>query len=184
MIEHPAYAAERRIWLYFCMPAILHIIAFTWIPDASAAEVSTGRAPYTIVDTAQIRCYSDSAEIEFPGAGADFFGQDAHYVGNEPAYKDNGDGTVTDLNTALMWQSDPGEKMTFSQAVAGASKCRLGGYEDWRLPTIKELYSLILFSGTDPDPRSINSSGQQPFIDTKYFKFRYGNPDRGERIID
>jgi len=172
------------VWLHFYMPVILYIIAFAWISGVLAADVSIGRIPYTIVDTAQIRCYSNNAEIEFPKAGADFFGQDAQYIGNEPAYKDNADGTVTDLNTRLMWQSDPGEKMTFKQAVAGAATCSLGGYDDWRLPTIKELYSLILFSGTDPDPRSWNSSRQRPFIDTKYFKFRYGNPDHGERIID
>ena len=166
------------------MPVILYVIAFAWISDVSAADASTGRVPYTIVDTAQIRCYSNNAEIQFPQAGAAFFGQDAHYAGNEPAYKDNGDGTVTDLNTALMWQSDPGEKMTFSQAVAGAATCRVGGYDDWRLPTIKELYSLILFSGTDPDPMSRNSSRQRPFIDTKYFRFRHGKADRGERIVD
>jgi len=166
------------------MPVVLYIIAFAWISDVSAAEVSADRVPYTIVDTAQIRCYSNNAEIEFPKAGADFFGQDAQYIGNEPAYKDNGDGTVTDLNTGLIWQSDPGEKMTFKQAVARASECRVGGYKDWRLPTIKELYSLILFNGTDPDPMSRNSSRQQPFIDRKYFKFQYGNPDHGERIID
>jgi len=175
---------QKKVWLHFYIPVTLYIIAFAWIPDVSAADVSADRVPYTIVDTAQNRCYSNNAEIEFPKANADFFGQDAQYAGNESAYKDNGDGTVTDLNTGLMWQSDPGEKMTFKQAVAGAATCRVGGYEDWRLPTIKELYSLILFSGTDPDPMSRNSSRQRPFIDTKYFKFRYGNPDRGERIID
>jgi len=184
MIERPGNTTEERIWLHFYMPVILYIIAFAWISDVSATDASTGKNPYTIVDTAQIRCYSNNAEIEFPKAAADFLGQDAQYIGNEPAYKDNGDGTITDLNTALMWQSDPGEKMTFTQAVAGAAKCGVGGYKDWRLPTIKELYSLILFSGTDPDPMSRSSSRQQPFIDTKYFKFRYGNPDRGERIID
>jgi len=83
-----------------------------------------------------------------------------------------------------MWESDPGEQMTFEKAVAGAGTCRVGGYEDWRLASIKELYSLILFSGTDPDPMSRDSSKQRPFIDTKYFKFRYGDPGRGERIID
>ena len=184
MIEHPNDATRENAWLGSCVPVILCMIILAWAPDVSADEVSNDKVPYTIVDTAQIRCYSNNAEIEFPKANADFFGQDAQYIGNEPAYKNNGDGTVTDLNTGLMWQSDPGEKMTFKQAVAGAATCRVGRYDDWRLATIKELYSLILFSGTDPDPRSQNSSRQRPFIDTKYFKFRYGNPDHGERIID
>jgi len=184
MIEYPNNTTQEKVWLHRYIPVILYMIILAWIPGVLAAEISTDRVPYTIVDTAQIRCYSNNAEIKFPKAGAAFFGQDAQYAGNEPAYKDNGDGTVTDLNTGLIWQSDPGEKMTFNQAVAGASKCRIAGYEDWRLPTIKELYSLIIFSGTDPDPMSQDSSSQQPFIDTKYFKFQYGNPDRGERIID
>ena len=184
MIEHPNNTTQEKAWLHFYKPVILCMTILAWIPDVSAAEISTGEIPYTIVDTAQIRCYSNNSEIEYPKEEAAFYGQDAQYTGNEPAYKNNGDGTVTDLNTGLMWQSDPGEKMTFNQAVAGAAKCRLAGYEDWRLPTIKELYSLILFSGTDPDPMSRDSAGQQPFIDTKYFKFRYGNPDLGERIID
>jgi hypothetical protein len=184
MAERANNAGQERVWLHFCMPAIICIIGFAWISEVSAAEAAGGSVPYAIVDTGQIRCYSNTTEIEFPKAGANFFGQDAQYIGNEPSYKAGGDGTVTDLNTGLMWQSDPGEKKTFNQAVAGASKCRLGGYKDWRLPSIKELYSLILFSGTDPDPMGRNSSGQQPFIDRKYFKFQYGNPQRGERIID
>lgn len=140
--------------------------------------------PYTIVDTGQVRCYNNITEIEYPGAGRVFCGQDAQYSGNQPAYKDNNDGTVTDLNTGLMWTKDPGGKRTYRQVVADASKCKVGGYSDWRLPTIKELYSLILFSGTDPDPMSANSSRQRPFIDTKYFKFQYGKAEDGDRIID
>ncbi|MFC1794261.1 DUF1566 domain-containing protein, partial [Planctomycetota bacterium] len=184
MNEHPNTSTRQKLWLYCYLTAILNILVFTWILDVSVVDASAGRAPYTIVDTSQVRCYSNNAEIEFPKTGAAFFGQDAQYIGSEPAYEDNADGTITDLNTGLMWQSDPGEKMTFNQAVAGASRCRIGGYADWQLPTIKELYSLILFSGTDPDPMSQDSSRQRPFIDTKYFKFQYGNPDRGERIID
>ena len=140
--------------------------------------------PYCIVDTGQIRSYNNSTEIQYPKPGAAFFGQDAQYNGNQPSYRDNGDGTVTDLHTGLTWQGDPGEKKTYAEAVAGAAKCRTGGHRDWRLPTIKELYSLVLFSGTDPDPMSRESSRQRPFIDAKYFKFQYGKLSDGDRIID
>ncbi len=149
------------------------------------SRVEENKVPYRIVNTGQVRCYDNNTEIRFPKTGTAFFGQDAHYNSNPPAYKNNGDGTVTDLNTGLMWQQNPGEKKTYKQATAGASRCNLGGFNDWRLPTIKELYSLILFSGTDPDMRkSSNSPGAAPFIDTKYFKFQYGNAVDGDRIID
>ena len=52
---------------------------------------------YPIVDTAQIRCYDDQTEAAFPKSGAAFFGQDAHYEGTEPTYRDNnGDGYISD----------------------------------------------------------------------------------------
>ena len=155
------------------------VLAASFSLSLNAADVT-----YPIVDTGQVRCYDNRTEVEYPEAGELFFGQDAHYNAAQPAYRDNGDGTVTDLNTRLMWTQDPGGKKTFEQAVAGAAACRVGGYNDWRLPTIKALYSLILFSGTDPDPRSLDTSGQRPFIDTQYFKFRYGDPADGDRIID
>ncbi len=143
-----------------------------------------GSVTYPIVDTGQIRCYSNTLEIEYPQAGRPYFGQDAQYNGNQPSYKDNGDGTISDLMTGLMWIQKPLGKMTQSQASVGAAKCKVGGYSGWRLPTIKELYSLIVFSGTDPDPMGGNTSGLKPFIDNRYFKFQYGNSSKGERIID
>ena len=45
------------------------------------------------------------------------------------------------------------DKLTFAQAQAYPAVLNaedFGGYSDWRLPTIKELYSLINFTGTDP----------------------------------
>jgi len=138
---------------------------------------------YPIVDTGQERCYDAEREIRYPAAGEPFSGQDAQYLGDAPAYQDNGDGTVTDRVTGLMWQQDPGAKQTYEEALKGAAACRLAGHTDWRLPTIKELYSLILFSGTDPDPRG-GADGQQPFLDTHAFRFSYGDPAKGERVID
>jgi hypothetical protein len=137
---------------------------------------------YVVVDTGQVKCYDNFEEIVCPRPGEAFYGQDAQYQGIQPSYQDNGDGTVTDLNTGLMWQKTPGDKVTYAEAVAGADDFDLAGYDDWRLPTIKELYSLILFSGTDPAPESVEPA--TPFIDTDYFDFEYGDISAGERIID
>lgn len=141
-------------------------------------------ATYPIVDTDQAYCYDARTAIAYPSAGQPFYGQDAQYAANAPSYKVNGDGTVWDRMTGLMWTQDPGKKITFDQALSGAEKCRVGGYKDWRLPTIKELYSLIQLNGTDPDPNSTDTAGLIPFIDASVFNFSYGDPGRGERIID
>ena len=149
---------------------------------ATVAATSFADVSYPIVDTAQQHCYDDSTAIEFPKEGRAFFGQDAHYSINSPSYTDNTDGTATDNVTGLMWTTDPGEKMTYNDAVKNASRCRVGGYRDWRLPTIKELYSLMNFNGLDPDPQSTEET--VPFIDDEIFEFAYGDSSKGERIID
>jgi len=151
---------------------------------AVAAAACLADMPYPVVDTGQLHCYDDGNAIEFPKPGERFHGQDAQYTAGKPTYKDNGNGTVSDLVTGLMWQQDPGAKVAYDQAVAGAAGCRTGGYDDWRLPTIKELYSLMDFSGIDPDPSNYDASMLRPFIDKATFKFRYGNEQDGERIID
>ncbi|MCF8507049.1 MAG: DUF1566 domain-containing protein [Caulobacter sp.] len=136
---------------------------------------------YPIVDTNQTSFYGNSSEISEPAAGQSFHGQDAHYTGLQPSYRDNGDGTVSDLNTGLMWQQAPGGDMSFAEAVAGADSFELAGYDDWRLPTIEELYSLIDFSGYTGQAESDSS----PYIDTDYFTgFAYGDTSAGERMID
>ncbi|MCP4132937.1 MAG: DUF1566 domain-containing protein [bacterium] len=140
---------------------------------------------YPIVDTNQSLCYNSRMKISCPEKTTAFYGQDAQYNGIQPDYTDNGNGTITDKNTGLMWQKDPGKKMTYRQALARVKGFKLAGYGDWRLPTIKELYSLILFSGMDVDPRSSRApKNLQPFINNKYFKFKYGSREDGERIID
>lgn len=141
---------------------------------------------YAINDTGQMLYYDNTKEINAPSEGEEFYGQDAQYVTNEMSFVDNGDGTVTDLNTGLMWQQTPlSEKLTWDEAMAGADGFELAGYDDWRLPTIKELYSLIDFSGLDVSTLiNDDTSGQKPFINTDYFTFEYGDTSKGERIID
>ena len=54
---------------------------------------------YPIVGTNMKRFFGPRGEIPRPEPGEPFYGQDAHYPKLEPAYRDNGDGTVSDLNT-------------------------------------------------------------------------------------
>jgi hypothetical protein len=53
-------------------------------------------------------------------------------------YYDNGDGTVTDKVTGLMWtkEADHG-RMPWDKAVKYCEKLRLAGYKDWRLPQVR-----------------------------------------------
>lgn len=150
-------------------------------PDESCAA-----ARYQVVDTAQNQCWDSSGTgMDCPVEGEALFGQDARYDGHQPSYVDNGDGTVTDLRTGLMWQQTPGPKMTWEQAASGAETLTLAGHDDWRLPSIKEMYSLILFDGTDPSGlQGDDTSGLTPFIDDGVFGFEYGDTSIGDRIID
>ncbi len=73
-------------------------------------------------------------------------------------FTDNGDGTVSDNRTGLMWQKNEGAAaVTWEEGLTYAKGLRLGGYEDWRVPNIKEL-------------RSLHSDGAvRPSIATGYF---------------
>ncbi|BDD11850.1 hypothetical protein FUAX_42820 (plasmid) [Fulvitalea axinellae] len=135
--------------------------------------------PYPIVDTGISNYYSDVTTISKPSEGDAFYGQDANYNGHSPSYTDNGDGTVTDNVTGLMWAKDMGNKLTYQEAFQKAKKSKLAGYSDWRVPTIKELYSLILFTGKVKGQHAVDF-----FIDTKYFNQPLGDTKKGEREID
>ncbi|MBW2709448.1 MAG: DUF1566 domain-containing protein, partial [Deltaproteobacteria bacterium] len=88
------------------------------------------------------------------------------------AYQDNGNGTVTDTSTGLIWQQDTArdgqgnyDTMTWEEALAYCEALNLGGHTDWRLPTIKELGSLVDLSRYLPSinttffPNTVSSSG-------------------------
>ncbi|MBI5675184.1 MAG: DUF1566 domain-containing protein [Nitrospirae bacterium] len=130
-------------------------------------------------DTGQTRCYRDvSPYDEIPCAGT---GQDGEYNINPMSFSNNGNGTVTDNNTGMMWQkcsvgqnndaTCSGTAVTYnwykasgtynatynpsSQYVCGS--LNLGGYSDWRLPSKKELITIVDYSIPYPGP-TINAT--------------------------
>ena len=165
----------------------------------ASACMAANPLPYPVVNTGQTKCYDNHSEITPPKPGQPFYGQDAQFHGNPFSYALSADGlTVSDKTTGLTWQHSPDtdgdgiltrkDKLTLTQAQALPAKlnaAKFGGFSDWRLPSIKELYSLFHADGTDPSgPSSMDTSGLTPYIDTKFFKFAYGDTRTGERVID
>lgn len=117
---------------------------------------------YQLPDTGINKCYNNDVEIPCPIPGQPFYGQDAQYDGPQPAYKDNENGTVTDLNTNLMWeQVDDGIVRNWQEALDYCESLVLlsVGYSDWRLPNRRELMSIVNY----------NYIRFTPTIDTEYF---------------
>ena len=80
-----------------------------------AVVVATDDLSYPLVDSGQTSFYdADGKTIGAPAEGEAFYGQDATYVGTQPSYTDNGDGTVTDDVTGLTWEQDPSDRPTAS----------------------------------------------------------------------
>jgi len=108
-----------------------------------------------LLSTGQMQCDQGSGALgACPGLPA---GQDAAVGAGAPlSYTDNGDGTITDNVTGLMWEKlvqdgsihDANNTYTWSEAFSvkianlNASPC-FADHCDWRLPNRRELESLV-----------------------------------------
>lgn len=169
--------------------------------DSSKVDNLQDITNYPIVSTGQATFYDNNSEISEPKQGDPFFGQNANYPGNTPNYTDNGDGTISDNITGLMWERTTDkngdgtinyyDKKSYAEALADASSCTTGGHNDWRLPTIKEIYSLVMAYGAEPNPEARHQGTAVPYLNTDYFDFGFGDLNAGshgavsdERLID
>lgn len=113
------------------------------------SDAAGGRVP----KTGQIYCY-DVRGKQIPCKGT---GQDGEYRAGTawptPRFNDNYDGTVTDRLTGLVWLKNADEfgGVVWKEAVSKARELCDGEHDlkdgsqrgDWRLPNIRELFSLI-----------------------------------------
>jgi hypothetical protein len=128
-----------------------------------SVNVCAGMLP----DTGQTQCYGGSShEITCPQPGEPFYGQDAQYGPNVQAFTDLGNGIVRENMSGLEWVQDgnlianrnPGfdtdetiddGAVTWQSALDYIEKLNMEvylGYSDWRLPTIKELSTIVDYS--------------------------------------
>ncbi|GAA4898113.1 sulfatase-like hydrolase/transferase [Ferrimonas pelagia] len=156
------------------------------------AAAGQSRLTYAIVGTDQRQCFDPASGEVAACAGQ---GHDADYLGNGPSYTLSADGlTVTDEVTGLVWQQstdrngdgvvNTGDKLSQAEALAYCDGLTLGGRDDWRLPDLKTLYSLILFSGEDGSGYlGTDPSVLKPFLAPE-LDWTFGDLDAGERLID
>jgi hypothetical protein len=138
-----------------------------WV-DIAARDASAQPVASRIPDTGQGSCFSDNDLIPCPRPGQRWYGQDAQYEGARPSYRDHGDGTVSDEVTGLMWQQAHNvRRLSWPAARAACDGLRLGGHDDWRLPSIKELFSIADFRG---------AAGDRPYLPDA---FEIREPDAG-----
>jgi hypothetical protein len=91
-------------------------------------------------------------------------------AGKPLGFRDNEDGTITDLNTGLMWEkkglasglhdvdesyvwSGDGSQETIWDWLADVNAedgVGFAGYDDWRIPNVKELGSIVVYGLVDP----------------------------------
>lgn len=130
-------------------------------PTAIAALPATG----------QTECYGygpGDAWRSVPCQGAEMPGQDGACQAGCPMagrFVDHGDGTVTDTCTGLMWQKDTadvngdgtvspewggGDRVPWAEAVAYCENLSFAGHDDWRLPNVRELQSIVNYGRWDP----------------------------------
>ena len=77
----------------------------------------------------------------FPSGGVSNY-QSREYVNNEPV--------VMDMETGLIWQGKYVTGKSWRQAMAYCESLNYGGFDDWRLPNINELFTLVNLDKHDP----------------------------------
>ena len=113
---------------------VVFIMCFVKISIAQSVKKTMKRIP----DTGQTTSYTTT------------FGEDNDYTINPPFYIDNGDGTITDTVTGLMWQKTDGGEMTIDSAKKYVQQLNLAGHHDWRLPNVHESFSILILDALNP----------------------------------
>ena len=126
----------------------------------AGCTLDTSACHRAMLATGQTTCWGSSFTV-IPCAGT---GQDGDTQTGAPlAYMDNGDGTITDANTGLMWEKQSiGDgsvhdvfnyyswDQAFSVHVATLNGLSFAGHSDWRVPNVRELLSIVNYENVCP----------------------------------
>ncbi len=99
------------------------------------------------------RCATVTLKIgmmNYPGKTQSYAAMAVRGASSPPQFHDNGDGTVSDLSTGLMWQKNSVQGISWQDGLAYCQGLQLGGHSDWRLPDVNELISLVDYAQSSP----------------------------------
>lgn len=151
----------------------IYILDFCFRGGPPPVRLATVRRGLPV--TGQIHCWSGTrGELQdpCPEPGMDDYGQDANYpdVGFphefelvKPDEKDPLTWYTIDHGTGLMWQYRDDERLNWRDALRHIENLELGGFDDWRMPNIQELFSIV------------DVSVHQPAVDRDFFFVRSAN---------
>jgi len=88
--------------------------------------------------------------MNYPGKTESYAAMAVRGSSQPQQFRDNGDGTVSDFSTGLMWQKNSVQGISWQDALAYCSALKLGGYSDWRLPDVNELICLVDYAKASP----------------------------------
>jgi hypothetical protein len=163
-LEHGDLNGDGAIDLADALRLLFHLFA-----DGSSATL---RGPVKgLPATGQVDCYDATQQIpcallDGEGDPSPFAGQDGHVQAGVPRsfelVKPDPNVPATwytvDRSTGLAWQySEALESKSLAEALAYCEDLELGGFDDWRLPNVREL-------------QSIADYGRQPRLNPAYFE--------------
>jgi hypothetical protein len=136
--------ADGRVDLSDAVTVLGHL--FLGNPTELVGLCAPPPAASGLPDTGQRTCYDSGGRV-IACTSATCFGQDGFYQTGCPPegrFVDNGDRTVTDTCTGVMWQKEtaPGT-YDWCTALAYCEGLELAGHDDWRLPNVRELQSIV-----------------------------------------
>jgi hypothetical protein len=139
---------------------VLYVPARGGLPACQEALAACQAAQaQSLPATGQVTCWNNGGVV----IDCTNTGQDGEIqVGASLRYMDNGDGTITDMNTILQWEKKSADGSihdvdktyswdeAFSVHVAGLNAMNFAGYNDWRVPNIRELQSIMNYEAVTP----------------------------------
>jgi len=133
-----------------------------------------GSGPQSFPATGQTTAYTANKNDGIPGAVA--VPDDGTLQAGAPlSFLDNGNGTITDQNTRLMWEkksddgtlhdkdnsywwSGNGANETLWDWLEDVNAQAFGGFQDWRIPNARELLSIVDFQSVWAVPAAVNTN--------------------------